>query len=139
MIYLDASAFVAVFAPEPMSASILAYLERYREQLIVSTWTLTEAKSALSLKVRTGALNVSQARVVEGAMTRGAAAEFERIAVENSAIVEAGKFLLLGGPPLRAGDALHLAIAQQVGAQLLTLDRGLARAAAHFTVPVASI
>jgi predicted nucleic acid-binding protein len=139
MLYLDASAFVAAFAPEPMSARVIACLGRFPEHSIVSTWTQTEAFSALCLKVRTGVLNVSQAGVVQAAMIKSLATEFESLAVDNGDIVEAGKLLLLEGPPLRAGDALHLALARRSGAQLLTLDQGLARAAVYFSTPVADI
>lgn len=40
---------------------------------------------------------------------------------------------------LRAGDALHIAIAQSAGCTLLTLDKRMAEAAVQLGVPVAEI
>jgi predicted nucleic acid-binding protein len=47
---------------------------------------------------------------------------------------EAAARLCLAQAPLRAGDALHLALCQRLNLQLASFDRGLCKAAAHHQV-----
>ena len=46
----------------------------------------------------------------------------------------AAQLCLSQSPPLRAGDALHLALCQRLNLQLASFDRGLCKAAAHYQV-----
>jgi len=46
----------------------------------------------------------------------------------------AARLVLAQAPPLRAGDALHLALCQRLKLQLASFDRGLYKAAAHHQV-----
>ncbi|MCP9906473.1 PIN domain-containing protein [Cyanobium sp. BA5m-21] len=46
----------------------------------------------------------------------------------------AARLCLTQAPPLRAGDALHLALCQRLNLQLASFDRGLCKAAAHYQV-----
>ena len=54
MIYLDTSAAIPLFIPEPASDAVDAWFESCDETLISSDWILTEFASALSIKVRCG-------------------------------------------------------------------------------------
>lgn len=103
--------------------------------LIISAWTLTEMASVGALKERMGA--------VDRATRRQALAMFQRFASSTLRMteIEPADFraaaLLMDGPcPLRAGDALHLAVAKRLPADLATLDRRLADAAAGCGVPL---
>jgi hypothetical protein len=49
-------------------------------------------------------------------------------------IETAARLCLAQVPPLRAGDALHLALCQRLNLQLASFDRGLCKAAAHHQV-----
>ena len=77
------------------------------------TVTATELASALALQVR------------RGAITPLAAEDFEAAAAQ---------LCLTQAPPLRAGDALHLALCQRLNLQLASFDSGLCKAAAHYQV-----
>ncbi len=86
MIYVDTSVVVALLTREERSAQALEWLEQCREPLISSDSLITETLSALGIKQRHHGLSPQ---------ARQAAAEL----LQNP------------GLGLRAGDALHLAVA----------------------------
>jgi len=111
VIYLDTSVVVALLTREERSTQALEWLEQCRETLISSDWLITETHSALSIKQRHHGLS-PQAR-------QAAAEQFERLlrgGIELRSL-DRGRFRqaaeLLQNPELglRAGDALHLAVA----------------------------
>jgi predicted nucleic acid-binding protein len=135
VIYLDTSVLGALFFREPNAVELLALLEKSQDKLVVSAWTLTEMASVGALKERTG-----RTSPVERA---AALAAFHRFVADSLTLVELdpGDFrtaaVLLDAPTLslRAGDALHLAVARRLRAQLFTLDRRQAGAARHYGIP----
>jgi predicted nucleic acid-binding protein len=139
VIYLDTSALGAIFFREPNATLVLNQIEAARTRgLIISAWTLTEMASVGALKEGRGA--------VDRATRRQALAMFQRFASSTLRMteIEPADFraaaLLIDGPwPLRAGDALHLAVAKRLPADLATLDRRLADAAAGCGVPLLQV
>jgi len=114
MVYIDTSAFVPMFLREPKSDSIVAWLESSNERLAISEWTLVEFASAAAIKIRTKHAAVA---VVKKATARAHdfARNFCTIAIPGHEEYRragqlAGDHLLR----LRAGDALHLAIASNL-------------------------
>jgi predicted nucleic acid-binding protein len=99
---------------------------------------VTEFSSALSLKVRVGELTAEQqGRVLaQWAEFRQATLilGIDALVFEQAALI-ANRHAL----GLRAGDALHLAVASAAGCTLVTLDNRMARAAPELGVPVAAI
>jgi len=129
MDYLDTSVVISVLTDEASTKKTQAWLEdRSPRDLYVSEWVITEVSSALSMKVRTGALSLDN-RAASLAFFRQMAAETFTVLPLTSAHFHAAALLAdqhqLG---LRAGDALHLALATDVGATLFTLDKRLAEA-----------
>jgi predicted nucleic acid-binding protein len=129
MDYLDTSVVISVLTDEASTKKTQAWLEdRSPRDLHVSEWVITEVSSALSMKVRTGALSLDH-RAAALAFFRQMAAETLTVLPLTSAHFHAAALLTdqhqLG---LRAGDALHLALATDVGATLFTLDKRLAEA-----------
>jgi predicted nucleic acid-binding protein len=127
--YLDTSVLAAVFFREATAAAVAAGMRRHAgEGLLISAWTLTEMASVGAIKARTGAVTPT---------TRGEAMEaFQRFASTELRVIEleaidfrAAARLIEHSENLRAGDALHLAVAQRVGAALATLDARMATAA----------
>jgi len=87
------------------------------------------------MKARTGALNREGWALVETAFRQLAAASFITVPVEQRHFTAASD-LARRVNGLRAGDALHLAIASDYGATVGTLDKGMAKAAAELGVAV---
>lgn len=91
--------------------------------------------SALSLKVRTGTLTVEQ-RDDAADVWRRWNESFALLPVERQRFHDAARFAARHELALRAGDALHLAVAAARGCTLVTLDERLAKAGREFGTPV---
>lgn len=128
-LYLDASALVKLFVPEPESDSLNESLLGARG-VILSDLALTEMASALGRRTR------------EGVLTRRQASHLHREALKLTAscrhveitppIHRRAEQLLLSVPiPIRALDALHLATALETGAAtMVSFDQNLRDVAA---------
>lgn len=136
MIYLDTSVLGAIFFREPNASLVFRQIKTARaNRLFISSWTLTEMASVGAIKERMG--------VIDQATRQKALSSFQRFASFRLALteIEPADFrsaaLLIEGPGgLRAGDALHLAVARRIPAKLATLDRRLADAAPAWGVPL---
>ncbi len=128
--YLDTSVITAALTMEATTPRMQSWLgSQPPGDLIVSEWVATEFAAAMSIKQRTGAITPLE--------RTEASKEFSRLWREVFAIAPIGKrhfraasrFASQYALGLRAGDALHLAIAMDEGAILATLDVKLANAA----------
>lgn len=129
MLYIDTSVLVAALTAEAETDRMQAWLaSRPVEELAVSEWTITEFSAALSVKLRTGQLELPQRNRSLAAFSRLVADSFEILPVTGSQFRTAARFADQHASGLRAGDALHLAISIEHGARLCTLDRKLAEA-----------
>lgn len=128
MIYLDTSAAVPLFVPEPASTAVDAWLESCSDPLVSSDWIVTEFSSALSLKVRRGELTPRQAASAWKGFGEFCQAGLRLLPVSRKAFDEAAKMVRDAASGLRAGDSLHLAIAIEAGASgFATADNTLER------------
>ena len=128
MRYVDTSVLLAYLMPETGSEAAEAFMLSAGEPLAVSSWTEVELLSALGVKLRSRQLTEAAARAVLDTYSRLISPQLRHIAVEDADHRQT--LLLLEGwrTGLRAGDGLHLAIAQAHGATLYTLDRALTAA-----------
>jgi uncharacterized protein len=126
--YLDASALAKLYVQEPDSEALEESLAG-RDDLLVSTLAVNEVTSALARRVREGAYRAVEARRVYRTIVRHAdEGRFRLIDGGLEAGRSAERILLSVGTriPVRAGDALHLAIASLAGARsFVTFDRRL--------------
>ena len=129
MLYLDTCVLLAVLLPEAHSATAAAFLEQARAPLAISSWSVTELHSALGLKVRSNALSTSQAEAVLLGFERGLSPALMELELEAQDFRNANACLRGWRTGLRAGDALHLAIASGRGAILCSLDEPFVAAA----------
>jgi predicted nucleic acid-binding protein len=140
MIYVDTSALVPAFIREPKSEAVLAWIETSGERLVVSEWAIAEFSSAAAIKVRTGE--------IAAAMAKQARARFLDFAQDHCSIAvpqraQFRRAAELAGDvnlKLRAGDALHLAIAEASKVQgILCLDETMGAGARTIGLNVVSV
>ena len=137
MLYFDTSFLVPLVLPEATSDKVAKFIRALpAEPLTVSHWTRVEFSSLLAREVRMGGLDARAAARAD--------ARFEDMLDESFAVLlpDAGDFDLakkyLGTPAtgLRAGDALHLAIAKNHRARAIySLDRTLLKAGKLLGLP----
>ena len=124
MIYVDTSVLVALIVAEPHSGSVDRWYRQTRSPLVSSIWCVTEFASALGIKQRTGQLDRVQA---EASWQRFGALVANDLSLLEPAAMQfhrASVLALDAQTGLRAGDALHLAAAEQSAAKTFaTLDR----------------
>jgi predicted nucleic acid-binding protein len=126
MLYLDTSSLVAAVTNETATRRMHGWLgKKDPDDPGISDWVVAEFSAALSIKLRTGA--------IEATDRAGALTMFTRICNENLAARFADQYAL----GLRAGDALHLAICAEQGATLCMLDRRLSEAASVLRISTA--
>ena len=130
MIYLDTSVLVALLANENSAPMIRQwYAESNTELLLTADWTLSEFSSALSLKQRTGQLTAQQVLAINEAFEHFTENGVRLLVVSRQAFRRSAK-LIQTMPGLRAGDALHLAVAMEAGVEsFATLDKLLLKKA----------
>jgi len=131
MLYFDTSFLAPLILEEATSAKIEACFAKLPAgDLYVSHWTRVEFSSLIAREVRMGGLAESHALL--------AIAQFDELVVDSFQVLApsvadyelAKAYIQHFATKLRAGDAMHLAIASNNGAKTLyTLDEGLLNAA----------
>lgn len=138
MLYFDSSFLVPLVLEESTSDRIATFVRRLPiEELSTSHWTRVELSSLLAREVRMGGLDADAAELAD--------AQFELMVEELFAVALpdgddfnlARRYLARFETGLRAGDALHLAIASNRHARAIyTLDKGLLNAGKILDLPV---
>jgi uncharacterized protein len=107
--------------------------------LVISDWSLTEYSSALSQKRRSGYLDAPSHSQALSEFRIASERSFHVLPVTHDDFVKAAIFANRHASGLRAGDALHLAIAYGASLPLVTFDKRLASAARDIGLQVIEI
>jgi uncharacterized protein len=123
MLYLDTSLLVSLYATEPESERVERWvIDQDSTEFSLSEWVLTEVSSAFSLKLRREELSAESRDDAISAIERFAARSTRLLPIDNRHFRSANAFCRNFETGLRAGDALHLAIATSYHADICTRD-----------------
>lgn len=133
MIYLDTSVVAAWLCNEAPSRAINRWYSSTTEALVGSDWLAVEFSSAVAIKQRQLALKASECRQCWQAFEEiTTSATIQLLPVPRAAHRLAAELCRQAKSGLRAGDALHIAMARTVGAKyFFTLDANQAKNARH--------
>jgi hypothetical protein len=127
ILYIDTSVLVAAHTAERRTSDVQSWLELKRAgALAISAWVVAEFSAALAKKQRIREIDASYRAYALGEFHRVVLASMEVLDVKGATFHLAARFAEDYATGLRAGDALHLAIASEHGASLHTLDERLA-------------
>jgi predicted nucleic acid-binding protein len=138
ILYFETSFLLPLFLPEPTSERVENFLRRQRtEALAISHWTRVEFFSTLARQVRMGGLGPKAARDVDAEFTAVAAKSFINLLPIADDFDLSMQYLRRYKSGLRAGDALHLAIAANNKAEAIySLDNTFLKAGRKLGLPV---
>lgn len=131
MLYFDTSFLAPLILEESSSTKIEAFFARHPAgEFYVSHWTRVEFASLIAREVRMGGLAESDALLAIGQFDELVTESFQVLVPAIADYELAKTYVQHFAAKLRAGDALHLAIASNHSAKTLyTLDAGLLNAA----------
>jgi predicted nucleic acid-binding protein len=133
--YLDSAYIAKFYVNEPDAPAVRALIAR-ADALVSSTWALGEVSCVLHRHMREGSLNAAQFRELLRVFLKHVDAGIwtlvpvgERLLRKITSLVGAAP----SGVYLRAGDAIHLATAQDLGEhEIWTSNRHMLAAAPRF-------
>ena len=128
--YLDTNLLVAALTRELRTTAVQGWLPQHEPgSLAISDWVVAELSATFSVKLRSKQLRARQRADALCLFTAMFQESCVRLPVTADVFYGAARFADQSAACLRAGDALHLAVAAAHGLLMVTLDMGLARAA----------
>ncbi len=140
MIYLDTSVAVSLLVSEPKTADVKTWFGALSGVAVSSDWLISEFASAISIKQRVRELSESDARLIRKEFKMLMEGGLRILPVSRTAFHRAAELSMRHNNGLRAGDALHLAVALEIGAKsIATLDSVMAANAERLKIRVETI
>lgn len=140
MIYFDTSAAVSLLVPEPKTKDVKTWFSGLTGVSVSSDWLISEFASAISIKLRSRELSEGDARSVRKEFKMLTESGLRILPVSRAAFQKAAELGMQHKHGLRAGDALHLAVALEIGAKsIATLDSVMAANAERLKIKVEMI
>jgi uncharacterized protein len=128
-IYLDTSVLVSLFVEDAGTRRADAFLRGHPDALVVSDFAEAEFAAAIARRVRMGDVTKNQAQTVFAAFDVWKSGRTQRLPITTADVASAAIFTRRLDLTLRAPDAIHIAIAQRLGANLFTFDTKMAASA----------
>jgi predicted nucleic acid-binding protein len=137
MLYFGASFLAPLVLPEATSDKVAAFVRSApASQFAVSRWTQVEFSSLIAREVRMGGLDPRAGALADARFQAMVEDSFAVLLPSAADFALARQYLGRYEAGLRAGDALHLAIAgNHRAAAIYSLDRTLLKAAALLGLP----
>ncbi len=138
MVYLDTSFIAPLVIAEAASEAVEAYVLKVKPgELATSLWAQVELSSLVSRRVRMGELSEARADEVRRKFDDVLGEFFVMLAPTPADFATAAGYVETPRTGMRAGDALHLAVAANHRAtRIVTLDRGFLDAGRLLKLPV---
>ena len=137
MVYVDTSVLVALFTNEATAERIANWIAEETRSLVSGDWCVTEFASALSLKQRTSQITPRQSNAAWKVFSQFCEGHLRLLPLDREVFSQAAQLVRNSKNSLRAGDALHLALALRVKtAAFFTLYVRLAESAKQSKLPV---
>ena len=128
-VYFDASILVAFFTDDKFSSRADEAFRGHAIVPVVSDFGASEFASAIARLLRMNILSSDEARLIFADFDAWVVRAASRIETLPSDIRAAEAILRRLDMTLRTPDAIHIAIAQRIGAELATFDAGMAKCA----------
>ena len=136
MIYADTDVLLSMYCPDSLSGAAAAWYANTSGPVCISPWTVIEFRANLGLRARKGLLTRPICLAVMKQFDAAAIANFHVLAPAQEHFRQAGEWLAKTECALRAGDALHLAIAfGHRCEQFVSFDQPLGAAAKKLGLP----
>jgi uncharacterized protein len=138
VLYFDTSFLVPLILPGATSDKIAAFVRRLpAEEFTVSHWTRVEFSSLIAREVRIGGLDIQAAARADTRFEAMVDESFSVLLPNADDFGLAKRYLGQFETRLRAGDALHLAVASNHRAAVIySLDKTLLKAGKILDLPV---
>ncbi|MCQ1574969.1 type II toxin-antitoxin system VapC family toxin [Neorhizobium galegae] len=127
MRYIDTSVLIALLVGEASVDIVIDWFQKNEDgRVLISEWSITEFSSALSVKARTERLPPEKRQLALTGFNRMAMQSLEVLPVLSRHFMAAAQLADKAEAGIRSGDALHLAIAIEIDAEIVTLDKRFA-------------
>jgi predicted nucleic acid-binding protein len=138
LLYFDTSFLAPLILPEATSDKVAAFVGKLSgEPFTISHWTRVEFSSLIAREVRVGGLDPRAAERADARFEAMVDASFAVLLPNANDFGLAKQYLGKFETGLRAGDALHLAIAKNHRAEFIySLDKTLLKAGRLLDLPV---
>jgi predicted nucleic acid-binding protein len=138
VLYFDTSFLAPLVIPEATSDKIAAFVQKLpAAEFAVSHWTRVEFSSLIAREVRMGGLDLQAATRADARFEAMVEESFSVLLPNADDFALAKRYLTRFETRLRAGDALHLAVANNHRASVIySLDKILLEAGKILDLPV---
>lgn len=138
-VYLDASVVVPLFLPDPFLARAKSFLSTGPTNLLISDFVAAEFASVVGTRLRMKLASLTEARAALSAFDGWVQRIAASVRMQPADLDDVQAILRRLDLNLRTPDAIHLAIARRLGAELATFDIRMADCARALSISVIAL